>query len=137
MKKLKYLLWLIIVGFFALLVYQNIDFFSATNSLHIDLWIYQRTTPLLANGAIIAGFVGIGVFITFIYYFTSKIAVYKANKTIRELRSTLDKRTSDLADLKNQMTSIKSNAFSAQAATEEPENKTDSSDTEVSQSPQV
>ena len=137
MKKLKYVFWLVFIGFFALLVYQNIDFFSAKNSLHLDLGIYQRTTPMLTNGAIIGGFVGIGVLIMLIFYFASRFGVYKARKTIKELKSTLDERSAAIADLKNEMASIKSGTFPAQAAPEDPEIATETSATEVSQSSQV
>jgi hypothetical protein len=130
MKKLKYLFWLIFIGFFVLLVYQNIDFFSAKNSLHLDLGIYQRTTPMWTNGAIIGGFVGIAVLIMLIFYFSSRFAVYKANKTIKALKGTLDERTSTLGDLKNEMASIRSGSFPAQSAAGKSENAAGSSEAE-------
>ena len=108
MKKLKYVFWLILIAFLALLVFQNLAFFSEKNSLHIDLGLYQKTTPPWTNGAIIAGFVGLGVFIMLIFYFSSRFGIYKANKTIKELRNTLDSRTKDLSDLKSQLASLKS-----------------------------
>ena len=137
MKKLKYVFWLIFLGFFALLVYQNMEFFSARNSLHIDLGLYQRTTPMLTNGVIIAGFVGIGVFVTLIFYFASKFGVYRANKTIKELRNSIDERSSTLADLKNELESLKSGAFPNNATPEEPENATETAESEIGQSSQV
>lgn len=142
MKKLKYVFWLIFFGFFALLVWQNLEFFSAKNSLHIDLGIYQRTTPMLANGVIIAGFVGIGVLVTLVFYFASKFGVYRANKTIKELRSSLEERTSTLAELKNELASLKSDTFSNKATLEEPESgpetaESEAVENEVGQSSQV
>jgi uncharacterized membrane protein YciS (DUF1049 family) len=138
MKKLRYLFWLVFIAFFAVLGYQNRDYFSAKYSLHIDLGFYQRYTPDLANGVIIAGFVGIAVFIMLIYYFASRFGVYKANKTVKELKSSLDERTSVLADLKGELESLKSGAFSAHSTQEEPEKPPETSEqAEVSQPSQV
>ena len=140
MKKLKFVFWLVFVGFFALLVYQNLDFFSAKNSLQINLGIYQRTTPELTNGAIIAAFVGIAVFVMLIYYFSSRYSVYKSNKTVKELKKTLDERTSTLAGLKEEMASLKQGALPAgesSAGLEEPENMAEETEAQVPQSPQV
>jgi uncharacterized membrane protein YciS (DUF1049 family) len=137
MKKLKYLFWLIFIAFFALLVYQNLDFFSAKNSLHIDLGFFQRSTPMLANGAIIAGFVGIGVFVVLIFYFASRYGVYRANKTIKELRNSLNERSSMLDGLKEEMASIKSTAAVAQVPSEQTEETSATSESEVGQTSQV
>ena len=141
MKKLKFVFWLVLVGFFALLVYQNLAFFSAKNILHIDLGIYQRSTPDLTNGVIIAGFVGIGVFIMLLFYFSSRYTVYKANKTIKELKSNLEDRTSAIAGLKEQLESLRQAAPTGQEPTEsapEPESRMgDTEETQAAQSSQV
>jgi cell division protein FtsL len=121
MKKLKFVFWLVFVGFFALLVYQNLGFFSAKNILQINLGIYQRSTPELTNGVIIAGFVGIGVFVMLIFYFSSRYAVYKSRKTIKELQSNLDERTSAIANLKEELESLKQGMSLKQASSEEPQ----------------
>ncbi len=140
MKKLKFVFWLVFVGFFALLVYQNLDYFSAMNSLQINLGVYQRSTPDLTNGVIIAAFVGIGVFIMLIFYFSSRYSVYKANKTIKALKKNLDERTSTLADLKEELLSIKQGALPARESLEEPEDPEDkaaATEAQVAQSPQA
>ncbi len=122
MKKLKYVFWLVFVGFFALLVFQNLDFFSAKYSLHLDLGFYQKATPEWTNGAIIAGFVGIGVFIMLILYFSSRFGIYRANKTIKELRGALDERTSAITGLKNEIAALQSGAYPAHEIQEGSEN---------------
>jgi len=140
MKKLKYVLWLVLVGFFALLVYQNLDYFSAKNSLQINLGIYQRATPELNNGVIIAGFVGIAVFIMLIYYFSSRYSVYKANKTIKELRKATDDRTSAIDGLKAELESLRQGSFPAKERVEEreeSENKAAAVDAQAAQPPQA
>jgi uncharacterized membrane protein YciS (DUF1049 family) len=137
MKKLKFVFWLVFVGFFALLVYQNLDFFSAKNILEINLGFYQRSTPELTNGAIIAGFVGIGVFVMLIFYFSSRYTVYKAKKTIKELQNNLEDRTSALASLKEELESLKQTRSFGQELSEEPqepENLAEAAEAEVTQS---
>jgi uncharacterized membrane protein YciS (DUF1049 family) len=139
MKKLKFVFWLIFVGFFALLVYQNLEYFSAKNSLQINLSIYQRSTPELANGVIIAGFVGIAVFIMLIFYFSSRYSVYRANKTIKELRKATDDRTSDIDGLKAELESLRQGSFSTKKpdeVREESEDETAAVDAPAAQSPQ-
>ena len=136
MKKLKIVFWLVFVGFFALLVYQNLDYFSAKNSLQINLGFYQKSTPVLANGAIIAAFVGIGVFVMLCFYFSSRYGVYKANKTIRELQKDLDERTSAVAGLKEQVESLKQGVRQTNEPPEEPDDKAETTETPADQSPQ-
>ncbi len=140
MKKLKYVFWLVFVGFFALLVYQNLDFFSAKNSLHIDIGIYQRSTPELNNAVLIAGFVGIAVFIMLIYYIASRYSVYKANKTIKELRKASDDCTSAIDGLKAELESLRQNNYPSKdpdADREEFDTKAAAVDAQAAQSPQA
>ena len=140
MKKLKFVFWLVFVGFFALLVYQNLGYFSAMNSLQINLGVYQRSTPELTNGVIIAAFVGIGIFIMLIFYFSSRYSVYKANKTIKELKKSLDERTSTLAGLKEELGALKQGALPARESLEEPvepENQAEATEPQVAQTPQA
>ena len=140
MKKLKFVFWLVFVGFFALLVYQNLDFFSAKNILQIDLGIYQRATPELTNGAIIAGFVGIGVFLMLVFYFSSRYSVYRANRTIKELKSNLEDRTSALASLKEELETLKLGGALGQEAPEETqdsESQNEAAEAQAAQSPKA
>ena len=137
MKKLKFLFWLLFIGFFGLLVWQNLGFFSAKNSLQINLGVYQRSTPELANGVIIAGFVGIGVFIMLILYFSSRYTAYKANKTIRELKKDIEDRTSAIAGLKEELDALKRVGSIGQEAPEEtldPESQIEDAEAQTAQS---
>ena len=51
MKKIKYLLWLIILGLLGILIYQNLDYFMTTKALRFDLKIasWNWTMPELQN----------------------------------------------------------------------------------------
>jgi uncharacterized membrane protein YciS (DUF1049 family) len=140
MKKLKFVFWLLFIVFFGLLFYQNLGFFSAKNSLQIDLGVYQRSTPELANGVIIAGFVGIGVFIMLILYFSSRFTTYKANKIIKELKNDIEDRTSAIASLKEELEALKQSGSIGQEAIEETldsESQIEEADTQTAQSSQA
>lgn len=71
MKTIKYLLWLIIIGLLATLIYQNLDYFMHKTALELDLKIstWHWSIPGLENiayfgicfllGLILAGFKGL------------------------------------------------------------------------------
>ena len=140
MKKLKFLFWLVFIGFFALLVSQNIEFFSAKNSLQLDLWFRHYATRPLTNGVIIAGFVGIGVFIMLLLYFSSKYTVYKAKKTIKELTSSLEDRTTAIAGLKEELEALKQGGPAMQDShdgAQDQEHQVEASETQAIESSQA
>lgn len=114
MKKLKYLFWLIIVIFLGLLVYQNLAFFTAKQRLSINLGIYEKTTPELTVGAIIAIFVGLSVLIMMFFYLLSRYETYRAKKTIKALRNSIEESSGTIATLKQEVELIKSGAPAAE-----------------------
>lgn len=137
MKKLKFLFWLLFIGFFALLVSQNLEFFSTKNSLQLNLWFRQYATRPLTNGVIIAGFVGIGVFIMLILYFSSRYTVYKANRLIRELKSNLEDRSTAITGLKEELEALKQGGSMGQESlegTQDPESQIEATETQAAQS---
>ena len=103
MKKLKIAFWIVFIGFFALLVYQNLEFFSATHSLKINLGIYERQTPEMTTGAIMASFVGVSVLVMLIFYLASRYEIFRANKTIKSLTHTLDESSEMITNLKKEL----------------------------------
>ncbi len=107
MKKLKYVFWIILVAFFGLLIYQNLPFFTYTNSLKINLGVYAYQTPDMTNGAIIAAFVGIGVLIMLLFYFSSLYDGYRSKKIIKMLQKTNEERSAEMDELKKQVALLK------------------------------
>lgn len=103
MKKLKYAFWIIFIAFFAVLIYQNLEFFSATYSLRINLGIYERETPAMTTGAIMASFVGISVLIMLTFYLASRYEIFRAKKTIKSLTHTLDESSEMITSLKKEL----------------------------------
>ncbi len=66
MKTIKFLFLLIIIGLLALLIYQNIDYFTTARSLTLDLKInqWQWASPALPNWAFWGMCFGLGLVIT-------------------------------------------------------------------------
>ncbi len=102
MKKVKFFLWLVILIFLGLLIYQNKAYFFTPHSFTIDLKIssWQWTFTELANivylgicfvlGLIIAGYMGL----------SSKI---RSKKTIRALNKTIDSHAAQISSLRTQL----------------------------------
>jgi hypothetical protein len=107
MKKLKLVLWVVLIGFLGLVVYQNYPFFTETNVLKINLIFYQVQTPAMTNGAIIASFVGVGVLIMLLFYCSSRYEGYRSKKTIAQLEQTIESRSGEMAELKRQVDLLK------------------------------
>lgn len=100
--------WFILIGFLVVLVYQNLAFFSSLHSLHINLGFYEKTTPELATGAIIAIFVGLGVLLMMMLYFSSRFESYRAKKTIKELRAGMEESADTISKLTAEVEMLKS-----------------------------
>jgi len=86
MKKFKLLLWLIVLGLIALVVYQNLEFLKIQHTLTVNLGVKQFSTDLnlgvMLLGLFIAGFL--------IAYFFSLTHRFKSRKTIRKLNEELN-----------------------------------------------
>jgi heme/copper-type cytochrome/quinol oxidase subunit 2 len=123
MKKLKYMFWLILVIFLGLVVYQNLAFFSSKHVLQINLGIYQRYTPEMTNGAIIAIFVGISVLIMMMLYTVSRYNGYRAKKNIKSLQAGIDERDNTIAKLTQEVELLKE-GDGAVPALDVPDNQT-------------
>jgi hypothetical protein len=64
MKTIKFLIFLIILGLAGLLVYQNIDYFSTSTMLTLNLKFTGWTVPELPNWAFWGICLGLGLLIT-------------------------------------------------------------------------
>ncbi|MCF8110102.1 MAG: LapA family protein [Desulfobacteraceae bacterium] len=82
MKKLKYALWLVVIGLVALAVYQNRDFFFESKSLGINLGFDEYNTPELPAGVYYLAVFLLGLLTSYISALPGK---FRARKTIRQL----------------------------------------------------
>jgi len=104
MKKAKVLLWLIIIGFIALIIYQNKDFFMTRHSFGIDLLVFNYQSPEVYSAVLFLLFFILGLLIA---YFFGLFERFKASKTIKALAATNSSLEKTLASFKNDLASIK------------------------------
>jgi uncharacterized integral membrane protein len=103
MKKVKIAFWAILLGFFALVIMQNQEFFMAKQSFRIDLFIREYITPALPNAILIMAFFLVGLLIA---YFFSLSGRFKSNRTIKTLNATVDAQRAELDGLKQQVAGL-------------------------------
>lgn len=98
MKKLKLVLWLIVLGLIALVVYQNRKFLMDSQTIEVNLWIQQYSAELKI-GVILLGLFLAGLLIS---YFLSLAQRFKTRKTIRKLNEELTTERKKVAELESQ-----------------------------------
>ena len=104
MKKAKILLWLIIIGFIGLIIYQNKEFFLTRHSFGMNLMVFNYQSPEIYSAILFLLFFILGLLIA---YFFGLFERFKANKTIKTLTATNSSLEQMLASLKNDLASIK------------------------------
>lgn len=114
MKKFKLLLWLIILGLVALVVYQNLKFLMTQQTITVNLWIQQYSMEL-SIGVMMLGLFLAGLLIS---YFFSLAHRFRTRKMIRQLNEELTLERKKVAELESQRG--KSFQSSSEASAEAP-----------------
>lgn len=104
MKKIKFFLWLIVLIFLGLLVYQNKDYFFTTQALNLDInlkfkswsWILPEAQNILYFGICFV----FGLFVTGIMGISSKL---KSRKMIKALNKTIDSHAAQISSLRTEL----------------------------------
>jgi hypothetical protein len=106
MKKVKVILWLLILGAIGLVIYQNRDFFLAKQSLGLFLFNTEYRSPELYIALLFIAFFFIGWFIAYLFSlgdrFVASNTIKKLNQTIHAQQSAIDKVKKDIASLRPQ-----------------------------------
>lgn len=123
MKKIRLVLWLIVLGFIALVVYQNRVFLMGSQKVELDLWV-QKYSAELNMGVILLGLFLAGLLIS---YFLSLAQRFKTRKTIRKLNEELDAERKRAAELESQLGKEPQPSTSASPASQAEAGKTASS----------
>jgi len=84
MKNIKLVLWLIILGFVGVFLFQNQDIITATRSFSLDLKIDKYYTPELPNGIIYFICLLTGFCIAFFLCLAKR---FKSRKDIKKLKA--------------------------------------------------
>jgi len=100
MKKIKYLLWLIVLGFIGIFIYQNLDYFMTKAALKIDLKIasWNWIMPEIQNIAYFGICFLLGLFLTGIRGFVIQFG----------LKKDIKKKDAAIASFKEKLAALKS-----------------------------
>jgi uncharacterized integral membrane protein len=106
MKKFKIVLWVIIIGFIAIIFFSNKEYLLAKQALQIDLLYADPVyTMPLPNAVFFLVFFLTGFLIA---YFISLSARFKSKKTIKNLNAAATSQLEEIAALKKEVESLKS-----------------------------
>ena len=114
MKKVKIVLWVIFIGFIAIIFFSNKDYFLAKQGIQINIPFSEPFQLQELPNAIyflvffLAGFL--------IAYSISLSERFKSKKTIKNLNAAATSQLEEISVLKKEMDSLKSSAFNSQTA---------------------
>jgi len=116
MKKLKLVLWLIVLGLIAVIVYQNREFLMASQKIEVDLWVQEYGAELTMGVILLGLFLG-GLLIS---YFLSLAYRFKTRKAIRKLNEELNAERKKVSELEARLDrqSIPASSSESQSAAE-------------------
>jgi uncharacterized integral membrane protein len=106
MKKATLIIWVIIFGFMALVVFQNKTFFlESKTAISLNLGIaapYQ--TPELPNAILVLIFFFCGCIVTYLFSLSGR---FKAKRSIKKLNTTIASDINELNELKGEVNKLK------------------------------
>jgi len=117
MKKVKIALWIIFLGFIAIIFFSNKDYFMAKHGIQINLYV---TEPFhiqeLPNVIYFLVFFLVGFLVA---YFISLSERFKSKKTIKNLNAATTSQLEEISALKKEVDSLKAIAFNSKTASED------------------
>ncbi len=100
MKKIKYLLWLAIIGLAALAVFQNKEFFIVQRSFGIDLYFFSYDSPELPTAVYYLAVFLIGFLVS---YFSTLPHKFRSRRTVRQLNEKIAADEKKIARLEKEL----------------------------------
>jgi uncharacterized integral membrane protein len=126
MKKATLIIWVIIFGVIALMIFQNQAFFLSNQSLRINLGVTEAYhTPELPIAILVLLFFLTGIVIAYLFSLAARL---KARRTIKKLNTTLASRNDEIAGLRRENNSLK--GIETPEDGQAPESKTDANETQ-------
>jgi len=105
MKKATLIIWAIVFGFIALVIFQNQDFFMPSHSLRLNLGVIEEYhSPQLPVAVMVLIFFFSGVVITYLFNFLTR---FKTRRTIKKLNATMASHQDEVSGLKREIDSLK------------------------------
>ena len=117
MKKVKIILWIIFLGFIAIIFFSNKDYFLAKQGIQINIPFSEPFQLQELPNAIyfliffLAGFL--------IAYSISLSERFKSKKTIKNLNAAATSQLEEISVLKKEIDSLKGSAFNSKTAPED------------------
>ena len=117
MKKVKIVLWIIFLGFIAIIFFSNKDYFFYTQKSMQILVPFAKPYQFqeMPNAIYFLVFFLTGFLIA---YFISLSERFKSKKTIKNLNAAATSQLEEISVLKKEIDSLKANAFNSQKAPE-------------------
>ena len=118
MRKVKMVLWLILFGVIAIVVYSNKHyFFNTKQSIQILIPFKEPYTfKEMPNAVYFLVFFVIGFLVA---YFLSLSERFKSKKTIKNLNAATTSQLEEISVLKKEIDSLKASAFNSKTASED------------------
>ncbi len=117
MKKVRFVLWIIFIGFLAIIFFSNKDYFLAKQGIQINLLL---TEPFqikeLPNAVYFLVFFMAGFLVA---YFISLSERFKSKKTIKNLNAAATSQLEEISGLKKEIDSLRGSAFNSNTAPED------------------
>lgn len=108
MKKVKIAFWVIILGFIALIVYQNLSYFTAKQNFILKLLVVDEYQfPGIENYILFIICLLVGFILAFFFGLSERM---KSKKNIKNLQITVDSYLEKISTLKNELEAIKSSS---------------------------
>ena len=126
MKKATLIIWAIIVGVMALLIFQNQKFFFTNQSLRLNLGVLEEYhTPELPIAVMVLLFFLAGYILAYLFNASAR---FKAKRSIKKLNTTMASHSQEMAGLKGEIDSLK--GIEAPAAEQAPGSEIDMAKTQ-------
>ena len=123
MKKATLIIWLIIFGFLALVIYQNNEFFMNKHSFHLKLGVIQPyQSPELPIAVVFVVFFFAGLVISYLFNFSNR---FKAKRHTKKLNAAIASHKDEVSDLKRELETLKGQETPAPALAAETKSDTD------------
>jgi hypothetical protein len=105
MKKAKYGLLIIVIGFITTVIYQNLEFLREAHGFHLNLmFIGKYVLPVVSNGVYFTTLFLLGILIS---YFFSLSDRFKNKQTIKNLTATIDSHRDVISSLEIELNALK------------------------------
>ena len=126
MKKATLIIWVIIFGVIALVIFQNQTFFLSNQSLRVNLGVIKEYhTPELPIAILVLLFFLAGILIAYLFNLSARL---KARRTIKKLNATLASQGNEIDGLRREINTLK--GIETPEDQPEPESQTDTDDTQ-------